>query len=565
MKTSAKWCLGCLSVLILFLGWQLESSDGTGSLPTSSSAHAAVAAAGSPSIQPASSPSPGLRETGTTALAGHYLKTQLPYATVRDAELGLPPDLLARVPRQKLPGEIPGRRVPGLVLFSELGSPELTNRAVPLPEANTLAHLSFQERRFGRLQVGSDAVLLFNPETILVKFRALPHVGAVRVEPLREWEAVQALAQRRDVQFAELDVFQQRQFSPNDPLISSQWHHSVIGSFQAWDKSLGRPAVRIAIVDTPFQMNHPDLAANTVAGWDVVANVPVNASSGIVHSTMCAGMAAAVVDNGLGVAGAANCEVLPLNINGALSEMYNATIWAANHGVRVVNISWSGANSDTLETAGYYLKTNAMGILAMAAIDGTGYLNWTNQPDVYCISMTDAADNFEDTMYGGYIDFAAPGWQIYSTTTGGGYAYDSGTSYATPLFCGVVAWLFSLNPTLGPDDVIGILKNTAVDLGPTGWDQYYGWGRVDFGAAATAALATLPAIYGLQVTGHQVAISASHQPGLVYRLWRTAQLVPPAWSPVVNAITSTNSIGIVLTDLTPIAGSSFYRVQVSLP
>ena len=513
--------------------------------------------AGGPDRARASSP-PG-------ALAAADAPVQLSYAVRSDGDLALPPELRSPAPQPRLPAALPGRRIPEVVPFSELASEPLAKRLVPLPEANTLAHLNYQERRFGRLQIKPGEVVLFNPETVLVRLRSQPHVGALRVEPLREWEAVQALRRRPEVQFAELDVFEQRQFSPNDPRISNQWHHALLGSFQAWDISLGQPCVRIAIVDTPFQMDHPDLAANTVAGWDAVANTLINSSTGITHSTMCAGMAAAVINNATGVAGAANCEILPININGALSEMYNATIWAADHGVRVVNISWSGGNSDTLESAGYYLKTTAGGILAMAAIDGAGFLDWTNQPDIYCIAMTDAADNFQGTMYGPYIDFAAPGWQVFSTTTGGGYAYGSGTSYATPLFCGVVAWLFSLNPTLGPDDVIGILKRTAVDLGPPGWDQYYGWGRVDFGAAGKAALETLPTIYGLQMIGHQVAISASYRPGLIYRLWRTAQLVPPAWSPVTNAMTSTNSIGIVLTDPTPIAGRSFYRVQVSLP
>jgi hypothetical protein len=504
------------------------------------------------------SPPPG-------APAAADVPVQLSYAVWSDGDLALPPELRPLSPQPKLPRELLGRRIPEIVPFSELASAPLASRQVPLPEANTLAHLNYQERRFGRLQIKPGEVLLFNPQTILVRLRSHKHVGALRVEPLREWEAVQALKRRPDVLFAELDVFEQRQASPNDPLISNQWHHALLGSFQAWNISLGQSFVRIAIVDTPFQMGHPDLVGNTVTGWDAVANTPVNSSTGIVHSTMCAGMAAAVINNATGVAGAANCEILPININGALSEMYNATIWAADHGVRVVSISWSGANSDTLESAGYYLKTNAGGILAMAAIDGAGFLDWTNQPDIYCIAMTDAADNFQGTKYGPYIDFAAPGWQVFSTTIGGGYASGSGTSYATPLFCGVVAWLFSLNPALGPDDVIGILKSTAVDLGPPGWDQYYGWGRVDFGAAGTAALATLPTIYGLQMIGHQVAISTSYRPGLVYRLWRTAQLAPPAWSPVANAMTSTNSIGIVLTDPTPLAGGSFYRVQVSLP
>jgi subtilisin family serine protease len=436
---------------------------------------------------------------------------------------------------------------------------------VSLPEANTLAHLNYQERRFGRLQNRSGEVVLFNPEIILVKLRSQPQVSALRVEPMREWEAVQTLRQRPEIQFAELDAFEQRQFSPNDPLFPNQWHHPLIGSPQAWDITLGQSSVRIAIVDTPFQMDHPDLAANTVPGWDVVANAPVNSSTGIVHSTMCAGMAAAVINNAIGVAGAANCSILPININGAISEMYNATIWAADHDVRVVNISWSGANSETLEAAGYYLKTNAAGILAMAAIDGTGLLNWTNQPDIYCIAMTDAADNFQGTMNGPYIDFAAPGWQVFSTTIGGGYAYGTGTSYATPLFSGVVAWLFSLNPTLEPDDVIGILKTTAVDLGAPGWDPYYGWGRINFGAAATAALTTLPRISNLQASAHSVTVSTSYRPGPVYRLCRTTQLTPPFWTVLTNATISTNSSSIILTDPEPVPGGSFYRVQVSLP
>jgi len=395
-----------------------------------------------------------------------------------------------------------------------------------------------------------------------VKFRGHQLVSTLRVEPMREWDSVQALRKRSDVEFAELDIYQQRQFSPDDPQVGNQWHHSVIGSQQAWNYSLGNPSVRIAIVDTPFQMDHPDLVANTVSGWDVVANVPVTASSGIVHSTMCAGMAAAVINNAVGVAGAGNCEILPININGAISEMYNATIWAANHGVRVVNISWSGADSDVLESAGYYLKTNTAGILAMSALDGTGYLNWTNQPNIYCISMTDAADNFQQTMYGDYIDFAAPGYQIYSTTTGGGYDYGSGTSYATPLFCGVVAVLFSINPTLGPDDVIGILKSTAVQLGSP---QYYGWGRIDFGAAAAEAAASLPHVSSIQFTNGLVVITANFNPGIKYSLWRTPQLTPPAWLVVSNAVMQTIANQVILADPSPVGTNAFYRIQVSRP
>lgn len=488
--------------------------------------------------------------------------TQLAYGTASDESLGLPADLSARPGGRPLPPEIAGRRVPALTLLAELMSPALTNRLVSLPQANTLAHVNYQARRFGRLQTGPNEIQLFNPEMILVKLRDSSQVGALRVEPMHEWMAVQAVKQRRDVQFAELDTFQRRQFSPNDPQIGAQWHHGVIGSQQAWNYGLGLASVQIAIVDTPFQMDHPDLACNTVNGWDVVANAPVTAGGGIVHSTMCAGMAAAVINNGVGVAGAGNCEILPININGAISEMYNATLWAANHGVRVVNISWSGANSDTLESAGYYLKTNTCGILVMSALDGSGYLNWTNQPDIYCISMTDAADNFQQTMYGPYIDFAAPGYQIYSTTTRGGYGYGSGTSYAAPLFAGVAAVLCSLNPALGPDDVIAILKSTATQLGPA---QYYGSGRINFAAAAAEAAATVPVLTAGLATNGSPVIAANFYSGLGYTLWRTTQLVPTAWAAVTNAVILTNLNRIIFTDPTPVRPTAYYRVQVLLP
>jgi hypothetical protein len=129
----------------------------------------------------------------------------------------------------------------------------------------------------------------------------------------------------------------------------------------------------------------------------------------------------------------------------------------------------------------------------------------------------------------------------------------------------VVAWVLSLNPTLGPDEVIDILKNTAVDLGQPGWDPYYGWGRINFGAAATAALATLPVISSIQATNSQVAVSANFRSGVVYSLWKTPGLNPVAWAAVTNATLQTNGSVITLTDPTPAGGGSFYKIQVTVP
>ncbi|HUZ07825.1 MAG TPA: S8 family serine peptidase [Candidatus Paceibacterota bacterium] len=141
-----------------------------------------------------------------------------------------------------------------------------------------------------------------------------------------ELQSMRTLAGRPDVEFAELDCFERRESFPDDPLFTNQWHHQILGSVQAWAFSQGQSFVRIAIVDTPFQMDHPDLAPHVVNGWDADQNIAVTNSSGIARSTLCAGLAAAVINNNLGIAGMGNCTILPININGSISEMYDAVI-----------------------------------------------------------------------------------------------------------------------------------------------------------------------------------------------------------------------------------------------
>ena len=119
------------------------------------------------------------------------------------------------------PASTHGRTVPVVTRLSQLRDHDLPARVVPLPEADTRAARHYFGRRFGRLET-QRGPRLYNPEIILVKFRNAQHVAALRVEPLREVDALQKVRQRNDVEFAELDSFESRQFNPNDPLLSSQ-------------------------------------------------------------------------------------------------------------------------------------------------------------------------------------------------------------------------------------------------------------------------------------------------------------------------------------------------------
>jgi hypothetical protein len=85
------------------------------------------------------------------------------------------------------------------------------------------------------------------------------------------------------------------------------------------------------------------------------------------------------------------------------------------------------------------------------------------------------------------VDVAAPGVSVYTTVKGGGYGAVSGTSFASPLTAGVVALMFSANPSLQPSQVDSILASTSDDRGTAGRDDYYGYGRVNAARAVAAA------------------------------------------------------------------------------
>ncbi len=440
-------------------------------------------------------------------------------------------------------------------------APELRAVAVPLPEADTLAHRNLENDKLACLEQPNGERSFFNPEMLLVKFVGQPLLSVVRVPAGLELEALAALNAREDVEFAEPDILQRRCFQPDDVLATNQWPLEKINSFQAWDYGVVASPVRVAIVDTPFQMNHPDLVANTVAGWDVVANQPVTNSAGIDHSTVAAGLIAAGLNNGLGIAGLANCKILPINTTGFESELCNAVYWAASNGVRVVSISWTGAGSDALNAAGHYFKTAARGMIVMSGENGTGEMAIPNQPDIWVVAMTDAADN-QRCKYGVANDFAAPGWAVYSTRAGGGYGFATGTSYAAPILAGVVARLLTINPTLSPDDVQNILSSTAQDLGDPGWDLWFGAGRINFGAAAALAHSRRPRLAILSSTNQQLVIATGVEPGIACQLWRSPATNQFAWAWVADPQISTNADQLIFTVPMSSNGGEFYRVSV---
>lgn len=307
---------------------------------------------------------------------------------------------------------------------------------------------------------------------------------------------------------------------PNDPYYGYQWGLENIGqkpfygtndadidAYTAWSKTTGSSSVIIAIIDTGVDYTHPDLKSNIwknsgetingrdddgngyvddIRGWNFVSknNDPMDDYG---HGTHCAGIMAAVGNNGIGIAGVTwNCKIMPLkflnsNGKGYISDAVSAVLYANKMGASVISNSWGGSSySQSLHDA--LAASNAV-IVCSAGNSGSDNDRTPEYPASYdcqniiSVASTTAKDKLSSfSNYGSSsVDLGAPGSTIYSTYTNGGYQYLSGTSMAVPAVSGVAALIKSVNPSysaykirsqlLSTVDYISSLKGKTVTSG----------------------------------------------------------------------------------------------------
>lgn len=291
---------------------------------------------------------------------------------------------------------------------------------------------------------------------------------------------------------------------PNDARYSSQWHHSVIHSPDAWNLVSGvepTSALKIAVCDTGVESSHPDLRENMLPGYNAVSGKTV-AQGGATndvngHGTHVAGCAAAQGNNKIGVSGVIwRVKVLPVRVtddptgSASLSNILRGVRWAVDNGAKSVSVSYSGADSTSIETTGAYAKSKGA-LLLWAGGNDNRNLSGFDHPDVILVGASDQKDaKASFSAYGKAIDVFAPGVGIWSTVRNSGYEAWSGTSMATPVTNGLVALIWAANPRLTASQVEEVLFKSCKDLGPVGNDDYWGWGRIDAFAAVKLARAT---------------------------------------------------------------------------
>jgi hypothetical protein len=289
---------------------------------------------------------------------------------------------------------------------------------------------------------------------------------------------------------------------PNDPYYGRQWGLEKINAPQAWMLSQGR-GVLVAVLDTGTDLDHSDLVdkVRVDIDWDFVDD-DAAADDAHGHGTHVSGIVAATTDNGLGVAGLGwEVALLPLRVVGPegadSTDLADAIYYAVDHGVGVINMSLgSEATCPTIvQEAVTFAHTHGVVLVAAAGNDGT---NVQNFPASCYYVLGVAATTPDDgragfSNYGTHVAVAAPGSDIYSTVLGGGCGYRSGTSMASPYVAGLAALVQTRYPTYTPTEVVSSILDNAVDLGSTGWDPYYGCGRID--ASRTLSVGALDSVF----------------------------------------------------------------------
>ena len=323
-------------------------------------------------------------------------------------------------------------------------------------------------------------------------------------------------------------------YVPNDLLAAKQWHLEFNRTFDFWETPTPLAAVRVAVIDSGIDGDHPDFAGGKIAD----AKTFVGGSARVDeegHGTFVAGLIAAGVNNSVGIAGSASsaellvAKVVDDNDLIDVEAEVKAIRWAVRRGARVINMSLGGFRDprDPDRDAFSALEAQAIGwahgegAVVVAAVGNNTdvpprpwpYASYPAAlPHVLGVSAL-ARDgsvpvfSHRDKIY---TDIAAPGVGIlstfpraltaetkecaeqgYSSCASDDFRKGQGTSFAAPQVSAAAAVLLAVRPKLRPEQVAELVTRTAQDVnGATGCpgcalqrDALTGWGRLDVNAA----------------------------------------------------------------------------------
>lgn len=361
-----------------------------------------------------------------------------------------------------------------------------------------------------------------------VVVRRLPVLRAAEVRTL---EPAAALRRAPGIRFVRRPVLRREAAEPalapafSNPAVGWEWQYVGAHEDGVPDSVLRAAAsVRIAVIDTGADLTAPDLAAKSPAAYNTRTGGPdVRDDNG--HGTFVASIAAGSVTNGDGIAGfGGDAQLLVVKAgtaDGTFTDVDEAAaiLYAVDHGARIINLSFGGAGTTSIERHAIQYAFDHGALVVAAAGNEHDRGNPVEYPAALLQPVgSDGAGGaglavgastqggtrayFSNT--GSWISLAAPGSNVFgdlsalsspidyprSTLPGsfaGLYGYASGTSFAAPQVAGAAALVWAANPMLTAQQVAQILKATASGGGR--WTPELGFGVVDVAAAVATAQA----------------------------------------------------------------------------
>ena len=265
----------------------------------------------------------------------------------------------------------------------------------------------------------------------------------------------------------------------NPPVADAAWGFQKIGMPQVWKEYLLQRQAIVATLDTGVDANHPELQGRVLTGKNFV-----NPGTGAGtwddngHGTNVAGIIAAKGNNSAGMAGVCwDCEILPVKVCGAagqcpLFSVINGISYAASLRAPVINVSLGGyfpsgsSAAEMLSAALDLAAENGSVVVAAAGNDDRDAGNFLPAalPGAIAVGATDINDaRAHFSNYGPSVDIAAPGVNIYTTNTGGGYSFAEGTSMSAAFVSGVAALMYSADATMSGAALNSVILESSSD------------------------------------------------------------------------------------------------------
>lgn len=270
----------------------------------------------------------------------------------------------------------------------------------------------------------------------------------------------------------------------NDPGVSNLWafrEMSMEKLFGLLEQEKVKPVKKalVAILDTGVDAGHEDLRSNYVSLKPAFDNDPKG------HGTHCAGIAAAVSNNSVGIASfsrdnafynVTSVKVLGAGGIGTQKTIIEGMLFAADGGAAVLSMSLGGPSNQSAQRAYQkavaYAATKGAVVVAAAGNSNRNAKDFSpaNTPGLICVSAVD--DQLNRALFSNFVKeipmaVAAAGVDIYSTVPGNQYAAYSGTSMAAPQVAGLLGLMKSLRPGLTAKEAFDLLHSSGKETKDT--------------------------------------------------------------------------------------------------